>query len=145
MPVRSEQAFRLTVECENAYPSGRYHWVRKLEIPASHSLLQVHYLMIDLLGFDDELFEFYGSRNGWTRSLVFFEHGTYEEYVAGYQSLRLSDVYPLPRLRLYYRFDLRYKWIFAFKNPRRVACTSDIPLLLDESGENPRQYPGMDF
>jgi len=65
--------------------------------------------------------------------------------IGGYRSLRLSDVYPLSRLRLYYRFDLRYKWIFAFKNPRRVARTSDIPLLIDESGNNPRQYPDMDF
>lgn len=62
--------------------------------------------MIDLLDFeDDHLFEFYGSRNGWTRNLVLFEHNSYGEMMEGYQSLRLADVYPMPRLRLYYRFD----------------------------------------
>ncbi len=112
MPTKSEKAFRLTIECENGYPPQHYHWIRKLEIPESHSLLQVHWLMIDLLDFsDDYLFEFYGSRNGWTRNQVFFEHESYGEMMDGYDSLRLADVYPLPRLRLYYRFDPGDKWI----------------------------------
>ncbi len=73
IPTKSERAFRLTIDCENGYPPGRPHWIRKLEIPEAHSLLQIHWLMIDLLEFeDDHLFEFYGSRNGWTRNRVFF-------------------------------------------------------------------------
>jgi len=97
-PIKSDKAFRVTIECENGYPPGRLHWIRKLEMPGSHSLHQVHHLMIDLLDFeDDHLFDFYGSRNSWTRNLVLFEHETYDEYIDGYQSLRLTDVYPMPR------------------------------------------------
>ena len=71
--------------------------------------------MIDLLEFeDDQLSEFYGSRNGWTRNLELFGHNSYGEMIDGYHSLQLADVYPLPGLRLYYRFDPSKKWIFAF-------------------------------
>jgi len=146
MAAKSDKSYRVSIECVNGYPPRDYHWVRKLEIPESHSLLQIHWLMIDLLDFeDDHLFEFFGSRDGWRRHQVLVESDTYDEHIEGYQSLRLADVYPLPRLRLYYRFDLGNKWTFAFKNPRRVACRDDIPLLLEESGENPRQYPEPDF
>jgi hypothetical protein len=57
-----------------------------------------------------------------------------------YQAIRLADVYPLPRLRLYYLFDYGDKWIFSFKNPRGVVMQGGEPRLLEQTGPNPKQY-----
>ncbi len=100
--------------------------------------------MQQLLEFADEHpYDFYGSRNGWTRSLVLAEHDSYAEMQRNYQAIRLAEVYPLPRLRLHYLFDYGDKWMFAFKNPRKVLVQSDDPRILEQVGANPKQYPDI--
>lgn len=130
----------LRIECV----SGRYlqaEWIRVVEMDAASTLLDVHNVIQDVVGFDrDHMFEFFAGRNHRHRSVTLVD-----EDDGDYGAVTLEQVFPLPKnLKLYYHFDFGDDWYFEIRRSRRKPKESAERIeyfrVIEEIGPNPPQY-----
>jgi len=61
-----------------------------------------------------------------------------------FANLRLCEIYPLGRLKLYYWFDFGDDWIFEVRNNRGAHPAEprvSYPRVVERQGPDPEQYP----
>jgi hypothetical protein len=122
---------------------GAHAWSRVIEIPEDASLDELHHTIQDLIGFDnDHLYEFFAGRTSRHRKIEFGEPASSLED-SSYGSILLSDVFPLDRLKLYYRFDFGDDWLFEItrrRGKRSPGTSVKYPKVIEKTGRNPSQY-----
>jgi hypothetical protein len=137
----------LRVECK----FGRYladECIRVIEISSDASLLELHDVIQDAVGFDrDHLIEFFVGRHYRNRTVTFAGDLDGEEAFDAYANISLEQVYPLPKgLRLFYHFDFGDDWYFEIrksrKQPTEPVAGVEYPRVIERVGPNPEQYPG---
>jgi len=136
--------YTLTVECvEGAYWKERC--VRVIEIDEHSSLHSLHLAIQDAVKFDnDHLYDFYAGRYPRHRKMLFAESEDWEERENDYCKIELNQVYPLPKLKLYYLFDYGDNWLFEIKKGRKetqAEAKVSYPRVVQRIGPNPEQYP----
>ncbi len=117
-------------------------WMRVIEIDCSSTLEDLHFVIQDTVGFDnDHLYEFYTARTERSRDRVRFDNENEEIY-----ELTLEDLYPLEkRKKLFYLFDYGDHWLFNIskirKKPHKPEKDIKYPRIIEKTGKNPEQYP----
>lgn len=137
----------LRIECVGgAYYSSE--WIRRVEIDSNSSLSDLQYHINKMIDFDfDHLYDFYASRTFRSKKLWFTEDGEFNSDI-DYNSIPLSNIYPLPKsLKLYYFFDYGDSWTFEIRRERKKVHRDPnikYPRIVEAIGENPEQYPSYE-
>lgn len=138
----------LRVECVwGAYL--REECVRVIEIDDDASLYELHDAIQDAVAFGrDHPFEFFvaNSSSPWARKQWLTYKEEWEEKEDDFRRIRLKDVYPLGRKRLYYVFDFGDRWTFEIRLKKRKKAEErvEVPRVIKTVGLNPEQYPRLD-
>lgn len=122
----------------------------KVEVPENFSLTDLHYLIQEVMRFDnDHMYEFYAGRNYRNRKVRFGEEEDRDYDMDSLNYILLKDIYPLPKsCKLYYVFDFGDSWIFEIRKSRKILKTiqnKKYPFLLGIEGKIPEQYPDTDY
>lgn len=138
-----------TLEIELHYEDeGPKLWKRTIEIPEDASLSCLHYYIQRIIEFgNDHLYEFYASATGRVRTKVFSESEDALYFDFDYSDVLLNQVFPLGRLKLFYRFDFGTPWLFVIKKLRKkkfIDANIEYPRVIESQGKNPDQYPIFD-
>jgi len=141
--------FTLAIECV----CGLYledECIRVVEIDEQASLYDLHDTIQDAVEFDrDHLYDFYlaNTPSPFAQKTWLTEAEGGQGRQEDYRNIRLSEVYPLDRKRLYYLFDYGDNWVFEIRK-RRGAKPPEAgvkyPRVVDRVGPNPEQYPHYD-
>jgi len=136
----------LTIECvRGAYLSERC--IRVIEIHAKASLYDLHDAIQDTVKFGrDHPFEFFlaNSSSPYAVKKWLTEKEEWEDKEDDFCRIRLTDIWPTGRKKLYYLFDFGDKWTFEIRKGRgRKGPEQGVkyPRLLKAIGPNPEQYP----
>ncbi|MEW6669247.1 MAG: hypothetical protein AB1512_28885 [Thermodesulfobacteriota bacterium] len=141
--------YTLTIECvRGAYLKETA--IRVIEIGEEASLYALHDAIQDAFAFGrDHLFDFflantsspYAVRNRLT------ENEEWEDRENDFFRIRLEEIWPTGRKRLYYVFDFGDRWTFEIRK-KRGAKESELgikyPRLIKAIGPNPMQYPTLE-
>ena len=137
--------FKLKIECvQGAYLT--HECIRVIAMDDGASLLDLHEAIQSAVSFGrDHPFEFYTANNallGAERHWI-APAGDWEEKEAVFHAIRLRDIWPLGRKKLYYWFDLGDRWIFEIRKMRSGRADESIscPRVLERIGPDPEQYP----
>jgi len=120
--------------------------VRVVTMDDASSLLDLHDMVQKAVSFDDDhLFDFYIANSGspWADKKRFSEAEDWEERVDEFERLKLRNIWPLGRKKLYYVFDLGDHWLFEIRKLRSRKSDADLPpgQIIERIGPNPEQYP----
>ena len=122
--------------------------VRILDIDESATLEDLHLAIQRAVSFDnDHLYEFYAGRHYRDRRIRYGDAEDWEARESVFSELRLSAVYPLTGLKLYYWFDFGDDWIFEIRKSRNVKPAEagvSYPRVVESRGPNPTQYPSWE-
>ena len=138
--------FTLTVECV----SGAYlkeECIRTIEINEETRLYDIHETIQDAVDFDrDHPFSFFiaNSASPFAKRQWLTRKETWEGMEKDFRKIRLKDIYPLGRKRLYYFFDVGDNWIFEIRKHRSAKKPEEsvkYPRVVKTIGPNPEQYP----
>jgi hypothetical protein len=139
----------LTIDCV----SGTY-WkeqcIRVIEIDEDASLYDLHDAIQDAVGFGrDHPFEFFltNSSSPYAVKRWLTEKEEWEDKEDDFLRIRLTDIWPTGRKKLYYLFDFGDKWIFEIRKERgskEPGHGVEYPRLIKAIGPNPEQYPRFD-
>jgi len=136
----------LTIECvRGAYLSERC--IRVIEIHAKASLYDLHDAIQDTVKFGrDHPFEFFlaNSSSPYAVKKWLTEKEEWEDKEDDFCRIRLTDIWPTGRKKLYYLFDFGDKWTFEIRKGRGGKEPEQgvkYPRLLKAIGPNPEQYP----
>jgi hypothetical protein len=121
-----------------------HEWERVIEIPATHSLYDLHLYIQEIVEFDnDHAYLFFAGRSH-TNKKILYSDGPATPYESGnYGNISLNEVYPMKGLKLYYIFDFGDNWVFEIKKMRkkkRALENIQYPRVIDSLGANPDQY-----
>ena len=116
--------------------AGRFlegEWIRIIEISGDSGIFTLGNFIHRTIGFDDDhLSDFYAGRNYHNRKIEFDV------------DVKIKEIYPLPRLKLYYYYDYGDSWIFEITKTRKKLKDEEIdvvyPRVVEVIGENPNQY-----
>ncbi len=142
MTQQKEELYTLTIELEfYEQPS----WIRVIEIPESADLYDLHLFIQEIVEFDDDhLFEFYAGRTSRNRKIFWGDdYGMGGDSPQGSFNTQLNQIYPLPKMKLFYLFDFGDCWTFTIKKSRKkrfVEAGTDYPRVIESHRENPEQY-----
>ncbi|MHB1413854.1 MAG: plasmid pRiA4b ORF-3 family protein [Chloroflexota bacterium] len=118
---------------------------RKIEVRSDQTLEALHYAIQDAFGWDDDhLYAFFMSGKAWDRSTEYVrpEARGFGERGA---NVRLDRLELLPRKRFLYIFDFGDEWRHDIRVEKAdLPPDGDYPRIIEEHGEAPPQYPGMD-
>jgi len=123
--------------------------IRFLEMDEESSLYDLHDAIQEAVDFDrDYPFEFYiaNSPFGWKKRWL-TEAEEWEDKENDFHRIRLKDIWPLGRKRLYYWFDFGDRWTFEIRKLRKVKVPEPgvtYPRIVKAIGPNPEQYPRFD-
>ncbi len=144
--------YTLSIECV----FGMYlkeSFLRVVEVPSDMTLGDLHALIKDLTGFDDDhLSTFYTANTLRGKKVWFTESGEWEddddaEDGASLWDIPLHDVFPLPKhKKLYYWFDFGDDWMFEIRKKGKdgtPASATRYPRVIHEEGPKPEQYPSF--
>ncbi len=125
----NKQIWQLTVKCCDA--------IKKCEVDSAYELEDLCQFILESFDFDnDHLYKFYLSRSG--RS-----YG--QDAVKINSSKKLKDIFPiLDKKSLFLLFDFGDEWVFKVsKTAKKLDFVADkkYPIVTEEKGENPQQYP----
>lgn len=145
--------YKLSIECVfGAYLEERF--LRVVEVPSDMTLGDMHFLMLDLAGFDnDHMSTFYMANSLGGKKIYFTEDGeweeTHDEMMPDYLwNIPLHNVWPLPKHKKpYYLFDYGDAWTFDIrKKGKEAAPVAEVnyPRIIQEEGPKPDQYPAFD-
>jgi len=136
----------LTIECvRGAYLRERC--IRVIEIHAKTSLYDLHDAIQDTVKFGrDHPFEFFlaNSSSPYAVKKWLTEKEEWEDKEDDFCRIRLTDIWPTGRKKLYYLFDFGDKWTFEIRKGRGGKEPEQgvkYPRLLKAIGPNPEQYP----
>ncbi len=136
----------LTIECvRGAYLRERC--IRVIEIHAKASLYDLHDAIQDTVKFGrDHPFEFFlaNSSSPYAVKKWLTEKDEWEDKEDDFCRIRLTDIWPTGRKKLYYLFDFGDKWTFEIRKGRGGKEPEQgvkYPRLLKAIGPNPEQYP----
>lgn len=124
--------------------------VRVIEIDDQACLYDLHDVIQDAVGFDrDHPFIFFiaNSASPFARRHWLTDAEAWEDKERDLRSIRLSEIYPLNRRRLYYLFDFGDDWTFEIrksKGSKSPVAGVRYPRVVDSVGPNPEQYPNLD-
>jgi len=136
----------LTIECVR----GVYlkeACIRVVEIDEAASLYELHEAIQDAVGFGrDHPFEFFlaNSSSPYAVKERLSEKEEWEDREDDFFRIRLMDIWPAGRKRLYYLFDFGDKWTFEIRKKRgkrQPEPGAKYPRLIEAIGPNPEQYP----
>ncbi|MBI2840455.1 MAG: hypothetical protein HYX75_19220 [Acidobacteria bacterium] len=138
----------LRIECVGgAYL--REHCVRVFEIRGDATLDNLHWAIQHEVRFDgDHPYEFFiaNSSSGAKRHHP-SRNEDWEDMEKDFEAIKLAQVFPLGRKRLYYHFDFGDDWIFEIRKARGVKepeAQVQYPRVIESIGPTPVQYPGVD-
>ena len=142
-----EMMIKLKIECVD----GRYlseQCVRVIALGDSATLLDLHELIQDAVSFDrDHPFDFYTANSASRRAekhwIVSIETENWEDRLSAFAKIKLADIWPLGRRKLYYWFDFGDDWIVEVRKIRPSKSDDSIPCpsVLERIGPDPIQYP----
>jgi hypothetical protein len=120
--------------------------IRVIEIDENMDLVDLHEAIQDAVNFGrDHPFEFYlaNSSSPWAHKhfLIENEDWTYRE--SDFAKIKLKDIYPLARKKLYYLFDFGDKWTFEIRKARggkKPEAGIEYPRVVEAIGPDPEQY-----
>ena len=122
--------------------------IRVLEIDENATLEDLHLAIQKAVSFDnDHLYDFYAGRHYRNRQIRYSDDEDWEARERDFSRLKLSTVYPLKGLKLYYWFDFGDNWIFEIRKARKVKPAESgrsYPRVTESHGPNPEQYPSWD-
>ncbi len=138
---------------------GRYleeNCERVLEIEKTASLYELHREIQMMMDFDfDHLYEFYTSRSGHPYrkkgmpgklDADAFEDD-WEAREENWGHIKLEDIWPLEKGKLYYLFDYGDNWVFSIGKKRGEKEAEEgvsYPRVIKSVGPTPQQYPSYD-
>ena len=137
--------FKLKVECMfGAYL--KEECIRVIAMDDRASLFDLHDAIQDAVSFGrDHPFAFYTANSA---SAGADKHSVtpaldWEEKEAIFRRIRLKDIWPLGRQKLYYWFDYGDRWIFEIRKMRSSRADESVacPYVLERIGPDPEQYP----
>jgi hypothetical protein len=120
-------------------------WEALIEVDSSSKLDDLHIAIQKFVGFDDDhLYEFYSARNYRSKKRT-----RYTESENSVYDTRLEMIYPLEKGNsLFYLFDYGDSWTFRISKSRKKAFEPvkgiNYPRLVEEKGNKPIQYPGIE-
>ena len=140
-----DMIFTLTVESIfGAYLRERC--IRVIEIEEDASLYELHDAIQETVHFGrDRPFEFYiaNSWRGWKKTWLTRRH-EWEKKEEDFFRVKLKDIWPLGRKKLYYPFYFGDQWTFEITKARgskNPAERLSYPRVIKVVGPNPEQYP----
>jgi pRiA4b ORF-3-like protein len=128
----------------SGWRAAEHRWSSVIEVSEETTLADLHYIIQELVKFDDDhLHEFYAGQHWRQRKFQFGEASSpFEENEA--EDIGLSAVFPLEKkYHLYYHFDFGDDWIFEIKcrlGRKPMAPRAKYPRIVERSGRRPRQY-----
>jgi len=138
--------FTLTIDCVwGAYL--KESCVRFIEIDEDASLYELHDSIQDAVDFGrDHPFEFFlaNSSSPWAKKQRLTEKKEWEDKEADFCRIRLADIFPVGRKKLYYLFDFGDRWTFEIRKRQGAKEPEpgvNYPRLIQTIGPNPEQYP----
>lgn len=117
-------------------------WESTIEVDSTSTLEDIHFITQEAVEFDnDHMYEFYISRTDRSRDKIRFDNENEKIY-----STTLDDLFPLDKNKnLYYMFDYGDSWLFKIsktrKKPFEPIKDKEYPILINEKGKPPEQYP----
>ena len=139
----------LTVKCVfGSYLSEEC--VRVIEMDEEASLYDLHDAIQDAVDFDrDHLFEFFtaNSASPFASKHRLTEMEAWGNQEDDFRRIKLKDIWPLGRKRLYYLFDFGDSWTFEIRKGRKTTQPEPgvrYPRVVKAIGPNPEQYPYSD-
>ena len=124
--------------------------IRLIEIDENMDLLDLHEAIQDAVNFGrDHPFEFYlaNSSSPWAQKHRLTENEDWRYIESDFAEIRLKDLYPLGRKKIYYLFDFGDRWTFEIRKARGVKKPeADVkyPRVVEAIGPAPEQYPSWD-
>ncbi len=126
----------------------RSECVRVIEIESCASLLELHEIIQDSVGFiNDHLFDFFVGKHSGNRAYSIGPEQNWDTVnpVKAYRNVYLSDVWPLPiGMKQFYLFDFGDNWLFQIAKTRhkdKIAQPGVLyPRVIEVKGKNPEQY-----
>ena len=118
------------------------NWEGIVELDSTSTLEDLHYIIQSAVEFDDDhMYEFYIARTPRSHDKIRFDDENEKVY-----DTTLENLYPLPKDRkLFYMFDYGDSWLFKITKMRKKPHEPEIgikyPILIDEKGIIPEQYP----
>lgn len=140
---------RLRVECVSGW-FLKEPCIRLIEIDENMDLLDLHDVIQDAFNFGrDHPFVFYlaNSSSPWAQKHRLTHNEDWKHIESDFAQIRLKDLYPLGRKKLYYLFDFGDQWIFEIRKARGAQKKeSDVtyPRVVESIGADPVQYPISD-
>lgn len=120
-------------------------WEAIIEVDSSSKLDDLHVAIQKFVEFgDDHPYEFYSARNYRSKNRTRYtvsENSVYDT--------KLEMIFPLEKGNsLFYLFDYGDSWIFRISKSRKKAYDAvkgiNYPRLVEEKGNKPIQYPGIE-
>ena len=135
--------YTLSIECVCG-PNLIEPFERTVEVPSNSTLGDLHWLILDLVEFDDEdhLTGFYVART-WEGPKAWLLDDSEETP----WEMALEEIYPLPaRRHLYFLYDFGDSWIFEIRKGKDKTEEEGVeyPCLIKSIGPPPDEYPVMD-
>jgi len=136
----------LTVDCV----WGTYlkeQCIRVIEIDEEACLYDLHSAIQDAVDFGrDHPYAFFlaNSSSPYAAKQLLTENEEWEDMEDDFFRIRLADIWPTGRKKLYYLFDFGDKWTFEIRKKRgKKEPESGVtyPRLIETIGPNPEQYP----
>jgi hypothetical protein len=124
--------------------------IRIIEIDEVACLYDLHDAIQDAVDFGrDHPFDFFLANSGspYAFKTWLSEQEEWENKEGDFFRIRLKDIWPTGRKKLYYLFDFGDKWTFEIRKKRGVKEPESgvkYPRLIDKIGPNPEQYPRRD-
>jgi hypothetical protein len=140
---------KLRIECV----SGWYlkePCIRVIEIGENEALYDLHEVIQDAVNFGrDHPFEFYLANSSSPRAQKhrLTENEDWRRRESDFARIRLKDLYPLGRKKLYYLFDFGDQWVFEIRKARgskKPELNVKYPRVVEAIGPDPEQYPIWD-
>jgi hypothetical protein len=139
----------LTIDCVwGAYLKKQC--IRVIEIDEQACLHDLHSAIQDAVDFGrDHPYEFFlaNSSSPYAAKQWLTEKEEWEDKEDDFFRIRLADIWPTGRKKLYYLFDFGDKWTFEIRKKRGTKEPESgltYPRLIETIGPNPEQYPGFE-
>jgi hypothetical protein len=143
---------KLKIECVDGWYL-KETCIRVFEIDENMDLLDLHEVIQDSVNFDrDHPFEFYlaNSSSPFAHKQRLTEDDDCEDddwRESSFAKIKIRDLYPLGRKKLYYLFDFGDKWTFEIRKARGAKNPQagvKYPRVVEAIGPNPEQYPAWE-
>jgi len=149
---RTEEPRRLTVYQFKVSASRRRDLYRTIAIGPNNTLEDLHFAIQEALDWDaDHLYSFFLSGKVWDRDTEYtqLDHGLMLEYglprSRDTRRARIRDFGLRPGANILYLFDYGDKHIFTVEllSKRRQVVKAELPVVIDQRGKSPQQYPDI--